>query len=68
MMLPALFQLLFRAGQPTTGRATSDRGGVSAPGLAVTVAVLVLVVGIVVTGAHEIILDAMRDALDAISG
>lgn len=67
MLLPA-FQLRLRAGQPTTRGATSDHGGVSAPGLAAAVAVLVLVVGIAVTGAHEIILDAMRNALDAISG
>lgn len=68
MTIPLLFQLRFRAGQPTTRRVTSDHGGVSAPGLAAAVAVLVLVVGIVVTGAHEIILAAMRDALDTISG
>lgn len=63
-----MFPLRFRPGRPTTQRVASDHGGVSAPGLAAAVAVLVLVVGIVVTGSHEIILDAMRDALDAVSG
>lgn len=53
---------LFGADRPTILPATSDRGGVSAPALAVIVVGLVLVIGIVVTGSHEIILDAMRGA------
>lgn len=68
MTILTALRRLHGAGRPTTLSATSDRGGVSAPALAATVAVLVLVIGIAVTGSHEIILDAMRDALDNIGG
>lgn len=66
-MLTAL-KLLFHADRPATSGLADDEGGASAPALALVVAILVLVIGIVVTGSHQIIVDAISSALDAATG
>lgn len=68
MTILTALQRLIGTGRPTTLTATPEHGGVSAPALAVIVVGLVLVIGIIVTGAHEIFLDAIRDAGDTVGG
>lgn len=68
MTILAALTHLVRAGRPAPGGLADDRGQASAPGLAVVVAVLVLVIGIIVTGSHQIIIEAIRSALDAATG